>query len=284
MKVQILFSLFVQIATTIFVLPLVSQPSLANHPSDRPAIKQPLSIPLIKQVNRLIFNFNNAKANRQTAPGRRASGGRRPSSENPACSQSLNKGLTALAPERQEVTDNGEEMRSVLALSASEPLTLWFYVPYTEPLEAELVLVGDESDYSYSVKLPNQDGIIGLQLPPQITQSLRAGQRYEWFFSISCYPANPSGNPDVSGWIEKVNSTALPPSKNLRQKILRYAEEGIWQDALTLLANQRLIQTNDAIVQQDWTDLLQAEDLDDFVDEPLVKVYYLDSHSQPVTQ
>lgn len=284
MKPQVLLSLSIQIATTIFALLLISQPSLANRSNDRPTINKTPSIPLITQVPRLIFNFNNTKTNRQSAPGRRASGGRRPSSENPACSQFLDKGLTALVPERRETTENGEEMRSVLALSASEPLTLWFYVPYTEPLEAKLVLVGDESDYSYPVKLPNRSGIIGLQLPPQVAKSLRAGQRYEWFFSISCYPTNPSGNPDVSGWVERVDPTALPFSNNLRQKILNYAEQGIWHDALTLLADHRLIKTNDTIVQQDWADLLQAENLGDFVDEPLVKVYYLDGNSQPITQ
>lgn len=283
MKVQVLLGLFIQISTTMFVLQLGGKSSLANPPSDRPATHQFRSTLLPEQPTHLIFNSNSVPKGKK-APGRRASGGRRPSSENPACPQSLDKGLTALAPERKERISGNKEVQSVLGLSASEPLMLWFYVPYTEPLQAKLTFINDQGNHSYLIKLPKQAGIIGLALPPQVTQSLKVDQQYRWGLSIICHPMSPSLNPNVSGWLQRVEPPALSSSESVREKLLHYANKGIWHDSLTLLANQRMTKPNDAIIKQYWGELLDAEQLGNLSDEAIVQQYFLNEELKPVAQ
>ncbi|MBD2121875.1 DUF928 domain-containing protein [Trichocoleus sp. FACHB-262] len=283
MKVQVLLGLFIHISTTILALQLGGKSSLANPPSDRPATNQSQSTLLPKQLTHLIFN-SNAVPKGKKAPGRRASGGRRPNSENPACPQLLDKGLTALVSERKERISGNKEVQSVLGLSASEPLTLWFYVPYTEPLQAKLTLVNDQGNHSYLINLPKQAGIVGLALPPQVTQSLKVDQQYRWGLSIICHPMSPSLNPNVSGWLQRVELPALSSSESVSEKLLYYANRGIWHDALTLLANQRMAKPNDAIINQYWGDLLDAEQLGNLSGEAIVQQYFLNEELKPVTQ
>jgi uncharacterized protein YeaO (DUF488 family) len=78
----------------------------------------------------------------------------------------------------------------------------------------------------------------------------------------------------VDGWIQRIS-----PSSKLSQQLKQaptkqqarlYAENGIWFDALTTLAELRLKNSQDAAIAQDWKSLLQSVGLEQFAVEALV--------------
>ncbi len=71
----------------------------------------------------------------------------------------------------------------------------------------------------------------------------------------------------VDGWVTRVN---LPGMSNSGS----YAEQGIWYDAVTSLARQRLQQPIDLQLQHDWIDLLKSVNLEPIAKQPLVRSGY----------
>ena len=55
------------------------------------------------------------------------------------------------------------------------------------------------------------------------------------------------------------------------QQVALYAEQGMWHDALTNLAQLRLAQPQDASLLTQWTSLLNSEKLDSFASYPITK-------------
>lgn len=57
-----------------------------------------------------------------------------------------------------------------------------------------------------------------------------------------------------------------------RERVLLFAENGLWYDALTLLAEERRIKPQDGRITKDWQDLLESPkvELQEFVSEPIV--------------
>ncbi|WP_254721630.1 DUF928 domain-containing protein [Kovacikia minuta] len=60
-------------------------------------------------------------------------------------------------------------------------------------------------------------------------------------------------------------------SASPQQKVELYAQNGIWFDALTTLANLRLANPQDPALTSDWDSLLRSVGLEDVVTAPLVK-------------
>jgi hypothetical protein len=50
-----------------------------------------------------------------------------------------------------------------------------------------------------------------------------------------------------------------------------YNEKGIWYDAVTSLAQQRLQKPQDVRLQKDWSDLLESANLEEISQQPLLK-------------
>jgi len=193
---------------------------------------------------------------------------------------SLSKSLTALVPATQKTL--GEEQarsalttyKSVWGLTVAEHPTLWFYVPYslTPRLPIKFVLQDERGNYVYKTSFTateTQPGIVKFHLPSTIAP-LEVGKMYHWYFLIDCDPDTPVS---VDGWIQRVpmNSTFTSKSQKATplQRVALYADNGIWYDALTTLAELRIANPSDAKLINDWVSLLNSVGLDAITHEPI---------------
>jgi hypothetical protein len=144
---------------------------------------------------------------------------------------------------------------------------LWFYVPYsaTDIPKAELMVLDENQrpmlEKPIIVQLSGTPGIMGITLP-STAKPLEFEQKYRWYFELVCDPENPSNNPTVDGWIQRVQ-----PSQELMTQLensptqssyLMYAENGIWYDTVTNIIQTMAVNPSDATLTQDWSDLLEA--------------------------
>jgi Domain of Unknown Function (DUF928) len=190
--------------------------------------------------------------------------------------------LTALVPlrEEQKVSKQTDKPISgiVEGLTTSERPTFWFYVPYTKDLTASAEFILQDSagnDISRNaIALPPKPGVIGVSLPSNA--SLQVGKTYRWYLKVRCNQRQTASVPIyVEGDIQRVNldSHVMQQSEaavSPRQKVAIYASEGIWFDSLTMLAQLRQKNPNDASVAWDWQSLLRSVNLDNVATAPLV--------------
>ncbi|MBP5977471.1 DUF928 domain-containing protein [Brasilonema sp. CT11] len=228
-------------------------------------------------TSRPVFVFPKTPARLSPVSGRRAGMGSRDNC--PA----VPTALTALVPLRKEqkvskLTD--KSISGIVAgLTASERPTLWFYVPYTQDLTASAEFILQDSAgndiYRNAIALPPKPGVIGVSLPSNT--SLQVGKTYRWYLKVRCNQQQTASVPIyVEGDIQRVNLDSrvmqqLEAAVDPRQKIAIYAANGIWFDSLTMLAQERQKNPNDASVTEDWQSLLRSVNLDNVATAPLVK-------------
>ncbi|MGC9504521.1 DUF928 domain-containing protein [Baaleninema sp.] len=162
--------------------------------------------------------------------------------------------------------------------------TLWFYVPYLAPLQAELSLL-DENNLEIDTiqfELPSQPGIIGVKLPsiPEVNR------RYRWVFSLICNPDVPALNITIGGVIQQVRFTSEDVAPDwiefsethrsydaIRTQIFNLEEMGIWYDILTAVGTRYFRTPANATIAEDWNALLESANLDAYRDIPIVAIY-----------
>ncbi|MBW4660427.1 MAG: DUF928 domain-containing protein [Drouetiella hepatica Uher 2000/2452] len=195
------------------------------------------------------------------APGGRSRGGAS-RGECPAATLPL----TAIVP-----TVNG----GVGGLTTADQPSFWFYVPYAlnGDRSAEFVLLDDQNRYIYQTTLVNGEsdaiGITQVTLPATVV--LEKDRLYQWVFMVNCEIDNPIF---TRGSIRKVTidpvlSTKIQQAEALEQVRL-YAENGIWFEALSTLAELKTAKPGDAAIALEWKSLLQSVDLTDIADSPFV--------------
>ncbi|WP_223280389.1 DUF928 domain-containing protein [Nostoc sp. PA-18-2419] len=190
--------------------------------------------------------------------------------------------LTALVPLREEQKLSKTDkpiLRIVGGLTTSERPTFWFYVPYTQELTASAEFILQDSAqndiYRNAIALPQKPGIIGVSLPSNT--SLQVWKTYHWYLKVPCNQQQTASVPIyVEGDIQRVNLDSrmmqqLQTAVNPQQKVAIYAQEGIWFDSLTMLAQLRQKNPHDASVAEDWQSLLRSVNLDNVSTAPLVK-------------
>ncbi|MCC5668412.1 DUF928 domain-containing protein [Nostoc sp. CHAB 5784] len=220
-------------------------------------------------------SFQQPTLPRNGAPtGRRKAGAGR----NPECPKSL-ASLTALVP--------GDGGKSVLASTVAENPTFWFYVPELPETarSAEFVLqMQDGQDvqnvYRTPLTLSGKRGIISIT-PPQPQYSLKANKKYHWYFHIYCGDVGKtSDNFYVDGFVQRqVLTQALDSQlKTVKpREYIAYSANNIWYDALTNLGQLRHANSQNATLNKDWVDLLNAIGLQDIAKEPIVQHYNLEN-------
>jgi Domain of Unknown Function (DUF928) len=272
------------ILTTALILSSTTQYSAqvrdqTKQPATNKQPAQPVKTPASPQqpTSRPVFILPKAPAPLSPVSGRRAGMGSRDNC--PAVSTPL----TALVPfqEEQKVgkQTNNSIVGTVEGLTTLERPTFWFYIPYTKDLSnssAEFSLQDSaENDvYRNAIALPPEPSVIGISLPENVT-SLEVGKTYRWYLKVRCKQETASVPLYVQGDIQRINLDApvmqqLSAAGDPRQKIIIYAKEGIWFDALTLLAQIRLSNSNDASVKEDWQSLLQSVNLGNISTAPLL--------------
>ncbi|MDY6783977.1 MAG: DUF928 domain-containing protein [Cyanobacteriota bacterium] len=158
--------------------------------------------------------------------------------------------LTALAP-----TNN------VIKTVAGNP-SIYLYAPAFKDKEAIFRLIDLETEETiYQVEIPLSDtsGILKLSLPD--TVELQANATYQWGFFVQCDANNPIADQGIEGWVERTELTPQTESEiqqaasdPLNQAQL-YAEAGIWNEAIALVAKAR---DSDPTA---WVALLESVDL-----------------------
>ena len=199
------------------------------------------------------------KQPRGEVPGRRRGGARRGS-----CPETSTP-LVALTSATEVETETLPETY-VGGVTTAEYPTFWFEVPYelTNELTAEFTLQNNQGqdiyritsiDFSTSEQTP---GMVGVPLSTEIAP-LEIGQIYQWYFKLNCGSEAPLY---VQGGIERVAlepalANQLEIATPLEQATL-YRENGIWYDAVTVLAPLYRAQPNDPTISAAWRDLLRS--------------------------
>lgn len=208
------------------------------------------------------------------APGGRGEGASR------SCTAG-NRHLMALVPEQTlSATLGATPITQVWGLTTMDHPRFWFSVPYdSEQVSGiEFVLQNnqDQTVYRTSMTVPSSPGIVSVQLPSTIN-GLEASQQYHWFLKVRvvCEPNQATTLNYVEGWIQLTRldqrlSDRLTQATPQQQAVL-YAENGIWYDALTTLAELKLAQPEDQAIAQDWTDLLKSVGLENLSTQPLIR-------------
>ena len=175
--------------------------------------------------------------------------------------------LNALTPPDEQIT--------LTASNPNIPTSLFFYVPEVmDSKEGELYIGDDEGNeiHRQTVSLGTTPGILEVEIPTQdeVGNPLyKVDTDYEWEFSVVCDPLDREQDRIVQGSLRRVlpsetlNAQLKTTSAPLQQAEL-YANEGIWQEALTLAA--QLNPTN----AKPWQDLLTSVGLQDLANEPFI--------------
>lgn len=197
------------------------------------------------------------------------------------CLNNVSIPLTAVVPSIKQVTQHKYSAivaTSIWGLTVRERPTFLFYVPYTQNSAiGEFVLQDSEDNdvYRAPVTLPQEPGIIRLQLP-QESAPLAVDKMYHWYFKVRCIQgiASPVF---VEGWVQRVDlnptvASQIATAPSLPQQVALYAENGIWYDTAAILAQMRVQNMADAVSKADWYDLLKTIDLSPLASEAIKSV------------
>jgi hypothetical protein len=203
------------------------------------------------------------------APTQRSQAGSRGCEQTNEQSSSSNeeKLLTALVPAYQTTDDD-----LVWGLTTSERPTFWFYVPYTltSKYTSEFVLKDDRGNYVYKIKFSGKGtppGIVSIRLGP--TVSLETNKDYTWYFLLYCGARSPDNY--INGFIRRVERPNLEKqlrSTSPRERVILYAEQGIWYEALNELIQ---LSRDNGKRDRDWTSLLGSVGLERLIREPFTR-------------
>jgi len=180
-------------------------------------------------------------------------------------------------PEGQEEAERAIASSYVWGKTIEPNPTLWFYVPYqaSEALNSAKFMLLDAEKHPVltqpiPITLSGTPGIIGFRIP----YTLEPDRLYNWYFSIVCDVDRPSRNTGVRGWIQRVEPpfalTLALEQATLSKRHVAYAEQGIWYDVVTTLAENRRSNPQDAVVQADWADLLEFLTLSELESNPII--------------
>jgi hypothetical protein len=210
--------------------------------------------------------------------GNRVGGASRISGKDPTNEgTNVDRYLTALVPEYRHPKPQSNQ---VWGLTANDRPTLWFYIPYSQNSISRIDFILTDRDnpanktvYRNPIQSPEQPGIVNFSIP-QTSAPLSIGKLYQWELKLTM-KRQLEKEVSVKGWIQRVGlnselSDLIKQATPDRQAAL-YAENGLWYDALSTLAELRHDAPNDLAIMQDWTNILKSVDLGKLADKPFVK-------------
>ena len=200
------------------------------------------------------------------SPRRTESGSTRPTLL--ICTKPYNPTLTAFIPKN---TDG--------ALTVESHPTFFAYLPPNAGETVEFAL--QDLDYRdiYRIKFPfpKTSGIISFKLPNTVPD-LEVGKTYRWTISIIC-PAQKDGFREEHWVSAKIGRIELrPPIATELQKLQPrdrakfYQQYKIWHEALTTLAELRLVNPDNSQLNTEWKQLLDSAGLSEFSELPMVTI------------
>ncbi|NMG60457.1 DUF928 domain-containing protein [Geitlerinema sp. P-1104] len=155
--------------------------------------------------------------------------------------------LTALIPARSPI------------FTVSESPTLWFYSPYqagqVEVGELTYVNSNNEQVYRGFFELPDDPGIISLQVPETSSLELTMDENYHWFLRLYCDPRDAFSYVYVDAPIRRV---------------AEQSDQGIGYDDVTDIATQFTQNPDDGELKESWQNLAEMLDLEEVMQKPLI--------------
>ena len=201
-------------------------------------------------------------------PGRREGGGTR---DPFACTQGTPSQLTAILPATN------------LGLTTAEYPRFFWFMPKTKAKFAEFTLfdVNEQMDdrtpiYKTTFNITGTPGVASLPLPDKATiPPLVVGKDYHWSVALVCNPGDRSKDIKVNGWVQRI----IPPASLANQlakaspgnRVVLYANNGLWFDTVTTLAEQRCTHPSDSALAASWAELLKSVQLGTIATQPLVQ-------------
>lgn len=181
----------------------------------------------------------------------------RPIPDQPA-SSSVKQTFRALVPDTN------------LGLTVSDHPSFWLYVPPTSARRI-ILSVWEESSTARkqaSFAVPASSGILGLSWP-QNFPALAVGKTYQWAAVLVCGNQPTPNDLTVLSWISRVAVHPTPLDRPLDQAAA-YGRQGVWFDALTVLARARRTQPDQPKFAAAWLSFLQSAGLGTLASEPLI--------------
>lgn len=188
----------------------------------------------------------------------------------------------------------GRQRADVFSLTTQAHPSFWFYVPYSlETTPLEFVLQDEENNTLYQSGLyqnglnqsgpssaateqlstqlvSNGDrGIIQVTLPDS-APALQPETTYRWFFLAYCDEDDPSF---VEGWVTRSSLSATADAladATPKEQAIFYAQNGIWQETLTIWGEHYKENMANTAVARDWESLLESANLGHLVEQPLM--------------
>jgi hypothetical protein len=226
--------------------------------------------------------FNRPPLSPRGAPGNRKGGGTR---DGHKCSAlEINERLLALVP----AVESKQAISHVWGLTVKASPTLWFYLPYLpKDIKKGQLELWDETDreprnyqqiYQGTFTVAGTPGAIALSLPP--TVKLELGKNYHWYLSLDMNCNGENQLVDVNGWIQRAkfnNNLSVQQQSVERNRVIFYAENGSWYDAITLLAQLRRRYPQAENFVTDWQKLLGDVGLEELAKKPIAPCCNLSS-------
>jgi hypothetical protein len=156
--------------------------------------------------------------------------------------------------------------------------TFLYYVPTAIDKKIDFELTDEKENPVYKTTfrmIAKAPGIVSVNLPAGSLASLESGKSYHWYFTIRCNPEDNEADIVVSGWINRVSMTPeltslLDEAKSDRDRLSIYAKESLWYEYISTLASLRRSQPNDSALTVKWIELLNAVELENIAEQPLV--------------
>jgi hypothetical protein len=134
------------------------------------------------------------------------------------------------------------------------------------------VLSVQKEDASYHAQwvfpAPETSGVFSFQ-PPADAPSLKVGETYQWAVVLVCGERPNPNDPAIAAWVKRVPPSQLPSQGTPLDRVFRNAEQGLWYDMVTALAQERKSQPNNPTLTEAWADVLSAQGLEPISQEPL---------------
>ncbi len=157
--------------------------------------------------------------------------------------------------------------------TVSEAPEFLVYIPQTVARQAEFVLKDEEDNdiYRTTFDISGNEAIASLTLPSDEIK-LESGINYSWYFSLICNPQDFRKNVETQGWTQRVELnpnliTTLEAADPITRSQL-YAENGVWHEAIAILAQLRQEQPTDPLLAQTWQNLLESANLGEIATLP----------------
>jgi Domain of Unknown Function (DUF928) len=164
-------------------------------------------------------------------------------------------------------------------LTLSESPAFFAYVSLTSfPVEFSLQTEDGTEVYTTTFKV-EKPGIVEVRIPAvgDNKKSLEINKQYQWSFSIICDPVDRSMDNYVGSFVKRIE-----PGPNLQKDLanpepmaraIALANNGIWYDTISTLAQMRRQAPEDAALTAEWEKLLKSQKLDSIATQPLVQSF-----------